>query len=329
VGQSITEADVVLLQELAANIRRWYRRQVYVTSIRASSASRDITEAEFRAPASLLSLFGMDPLAGLSPAVAEATKMRLLSERVFYFGQKMPTLVGWRGQLLMAETLSLPESQKAIANMDSTVESVEKLAALAEGLPNVIANNRAQAIKEAGDVLGEQVTRMEQIVAGERAAVMQGVAAEREAVLEAFDERHEEAKAVLTELRGTIQAADELSKSVRGVLVEVKSLTGDERAEAGGPPGRPFDIREYQETIVSATGTLKELNGAVQSAKELVDSPKWQEREQTIRTLTADVHGRAVTLIVYASVGLALALFTGMSGAFVVRRWLGRGAPGA
>lgn len=323
VGQSISESDAVALQELAANMRRWYRTQVHVTSIRASSASRNINnDPSFRAPASLLSLFGMDPLSGLSPAVVEVTKSRLLAERVFYFTKKLPTLVAWRSELMLATTLSLPESQNVIANMDSTVESVMKIADLAEGLPNVIAHNRAQAIADVDRKLSEQVTRLEEILGRERAAVFEGVAKEREALLGAFDERHKEATAVLAELRETIQAADALSASVREVLVEVKALSDDEGAS--GPPGRPFDIREYQEAIVAATGTLRELNTAVQSAKELVDSPRWEEREQAIRALTADVHGRAVRLIVYASVGLALALFAGISGALGVRSVLSR-----
>lgn len=326
VGQSIPQNDVTALQELAANMRRWYRRQVYVTSIRASAASQDINEQQgFKTTPSLLSLFGVDPLAGISPAVAEVTKTRLLAERALYFSQKLATLVQWRSELALAETMAMPEAQKALANMDATVESIVKVADTVDALPNVIADNRAKIVSQTEQAIDGQVTRIEDLMERERTAWLDGIAREREAMQAAFDERHVEAKAVLAELRTTIEAADKLSASVKGVLVEVKALSGDGKdAGPADPPARPFDIREYQQTIESATGSLKELNAAVQSAKELVDSPKWQERERAIRELTNDVGRIGTRLVVYASIGLGLALFLGISGAFIVRSWMAR-----
>ncbi len=330
VDETIPASEAASLRTLAQDIRRQYRDEVYVTGIRASKialhADRD---AQGRGgggpPQSLLALFGLDPLADLSPAVAEVTKTRLLAERMFYYSQKVPSLLGWRGELLLSAAMTFPESERTLENADEVVASLKRFATLAEDLPAVIAKNRAETIVEAGRVLSAEVLRVEQTIATERTALLKGVADERVALLEAFDERHAEAQAVLAELKGTIQAADALSVSVKGVLVEVKALSGDKAGSSEAPPGRPFDIREYQQAIESATGTLRELNTAVHSARELVDSPQWRERERTIRSLTQDVRVVAVRLIVYASIGLALALFAGMSGAFAVRRWLAQG----
>jgi hypothetical protein len=325
-AQSIPQQSVSDMLDLAGKIHKWYAKQVYVTSIRASSVTKDIKDQpDLKASPSLLSLFGVDPLAGLSPAVVEVTKSRLLAERALYFGQKMPQLVQWRYELTLAETLALPEAEKALANMDATVESVNRVAELAKDLPDVIADNRAKIVSQTEHAVQDQVAQVDAILKEERVAWLEGVASERKALLEAFDDRHEEAKQVLAELRTTIDAADRLSGSVKDVLVEVKALSGDgKEASPAGAPARPFDIREYQQAIESATGTLRELNAAVASAKGLVDSPAWQERERTIRSLTDDVGRVGTRLIVYASVGLGLALFLGLSGAFVVRRWLGR-----
>ncbi len=306
VGQSISENDAKSLQELAGNIRRWYRAQVYVTSIRASSVTKNITEQQDRPATSLLSLFGMDPLAGLSPAVMEATKSRLLAERVFYYAQKAPTLLSWRSQLLLAETAKAPESERVLANIDSAATSARRFADVAEQLPE--------------DLRGH-VDRVDSVLARERTLWLEGVTQQRAALLEAFDERHEQAREIMIELRRTVEAADELSRGVQGVLAQVRELSESDEPRASEPRGRPFDILEYERTLATATGTVRELNSAVGSARAFLDSPAWEERELTIARLTSDVERSGVRLIVYASAGLAGALFVGLTSAFAVRHW--------
>lgn len=327
VDETIPAKEAAALRRLADDLHRQYRDQVYVTSFRASKIARGLSAGDpARPPESLLTLFGLDPLADLSPAVAEVTKARLLAERVFYYSQKAPALLGWRGELLLSATMTFPEVQKTLGDVDTALASTKRFATLAEELPEVIAKNRAEAITQAGDVMAAQVSRLDGALQRERAALLEGVADERRAVLEAFDTRHAEVESVLEQTRRTIEAANELSVAVKGVLTDARAFEGSMGASSG-PPGHPFDIREYHRAIEAATGTLKELNTAVQSAKELVDSPEWREREATISRLADDLQGRAVRLVAYASLGLFLA----MSGSAVVRWWMFRraGTPAA
>lgn len=321
-ANNLSEQEVADLRQLAKEIRQQYITQVFVTNLRASEISRQSTEggATVQAPPSLLAVLGLDPLAGLSPAVVEVTKARLLAERGFFYAQKLPELLGWRIELLTAETMSVPETEKALANVDEAVKSATRLAAVAEALPTTIETQRSAALEQASEIVSNEVGRMAVILSNERSALLDGVAQERDALIKAFDERHTEAQAVLADVRSTITAADQLSQSVHGAVEAISAMMAPTPGAPSAQPGRPFDIREYQQTLASASGTLRELKDVVQGATDLMTSPKWAERERMLKSAADDLEHRARKIVVIAAAAFGVALLLGLSGAFVVKR---------
>ncbi|MFO0874099.1 MAG: hypothetical protein U0575_09030 [Phycisphaerales bacterium] len=310
------------LRTLTGEIRKQYSTQVFVANIRASRIARDSSEvaSAVQAPPSLLAVIGLDPLAGLSPAVAEVTQTRLLAERMFFFAQKATTLAGWRAELVIAETLATPESQGVLANMDEAVKTATRLGDVAAALPTTISSERDTALRQADELVSNEVGRLAVILSNERSALLDGVAAERDALLNAFDERHAEAIAVLKELHATIGAANELGGTLDGLMDEVAKLSAP---TPGAVPGRPFDITEYQGTLGAATETLRELNTALRGADELLGSTQVAEGERFVGSTIADLERRAIRVAVIAAAAFGAALLVALSGAIVVRRVLG------
>ena len=305
-GRVIQPAQREDLRAFIGEIRKQYIHQVYVTSIRASQISTSMGEAttRMRSPGGLLSLIGLDPLAGISPAVVEMTRARLLAERALFLGQKMPQLLSWRMELTAADALALPESRQVLTNAAQVVEAAGRITALAESLPAQVSAERAAAL--------DQAARL--------------VAAEREALLKALDDRQQGAHATLTDLRTAIEAANALTGSVRGLMGDIRAMNPPAPVDPAAPPeppARPFDILEYKQTIDSATLTLTELNKTVAQARELLAPDGLPAVARSAGAVLDDAEKRLRRLIHLACGGLALALFLGLSGAHLVRRMLG------
>ena len=320
--RALAPEQVVELRDLAGRIRQQYIHQVFVTNLRASqiTATIDDSAGAVRASSGLLNLFG------LAPAMEEVSRTRLLAERMFYFGQKVPTLVGWRVDLQMATAMFTPEVAQVLANVDQAVQASTRFATVAESLPATIDEQRATLLREAEDLVSNEIGRLAVLLSNERTALFEGIAAERDALLTSLDEGKGDARAILADLRTTIEAAERLGGSVDGVMQRIEHLAAPAPGAPPKEPGRPFDILEYQRTIESATATIRELNTTVENARQILDSPQWAERERTLVSLLADVEHRGRSLIILLCVGLALALFAGLAGAAVVRRLL-RAAP--
>lgn len=306
-GRVIQPAQREDLRAFIGEIRKQYIHQVYVTSIRASQISTSMSEAttRLRSPGGLLNLIGLDPLAGISPAVVEMTRARLLAERALFLGQKMPQLLSWRMELTAADALALPESRQVLTNAAEVVASAQRITALAESLPAQVSAERAAAL--------DQAARL--------------VATEREALLKALDDRQQGAHATLTDLRTAIESANTLTLSVRGFMDDIRAMNPPDTAPPAPAtaPARPFDILEYKQTIDSATITLTELNKTVVQARELLAPDGLPAVARSAGAVLDDAEKRLRRLILIACGGLALALFLGLSGAHLVRRAIGGG----
>jgi hypothetical protein len=305
-GRILPDSHRAELDAFVDEIRKQHIQQVFVTHIRASQISTAMGEAttRLRGPGGLLSFIGLDPLAGISPAVVEMTRARLLAERALYLGQKMPQLLAWRMELTTTRTLAMPESRQVLANIAEGIASAGRLSALAESLPKEVSTEREAAL--------DQIARL--------------VAAEREALLKALDDRQQTAHATLTGLRGTLEAANDLTLSLRGLLEDIHAMNPPPQHAAAAPatpsqpPPRPFDILEYKQTIDSATLTLAELNKAVAQARALLAPDALPAMSQALNPILDDTERRLRRLILFACGGFALALFLGLSGAALLRR---------
>lgn len=270
VAQALEEEQQAALRELIEQMCETYSDQRYVSGIRASefAQERQKTFVSVKGGGSLLTLFALDPLANLSPATREIVESRLLAERVFFFGARLPELMRGQARVLGLEYAAMPESQQILQRVDETVASTERAVDLMERLPDRVAEEREAAIDQVFDRL----------------------AAERNAVFDRLESDEERLRGMLGELRAAIEAGSALSESIQPALVQ-----GRELAEAiavvkqPNPGSRPLDLRELESATVAATEAVRELNAALGSAQQLLADEAWLERETQLRQATSEI----------------------------------------
>ena len=176
------------------------------------------------------------------------------------------------------------------------------------------------------------------------------VAAERQALLSALDERMNradaaaaEVKAVLGEAKQLVAAMGTAGDSLRETLKMADGLYARYSALAGrttAAESRPFDIREYTEAMKELAVATDKVNEVLKSSNELLGSPEWNRRVQQMNE-AADAGVRRAgeqsdQLVnhlfrrVYAVLGILFAIvITGLGVAFVLARQLMKRAAGA
>ncbi|MEC9372461.1 MAG: hypothetical protein VYC34_01400, partial [Planctomycetota bacterium] len=234
-----------------------------------------------------LSLFYLDPLAGLSPAKRELAQSRMLAERAFFFAQRMPTVVRWQAEVLVMEALALPEVQKTIAAADSVSKSAETTSDAANRIVAMIPEERKAAIDQVFAHFDDQ----------------------RAALIDALDEDGA-ASAALTEIRLSIEAAERLAisseRAANASESVVEALGAYRRDRPADKP--PFDVNEYRDALDSAADAVAELRALVESLDPLIASESWTARKAELNdaarwseSLVDRIFYRGLILIVVAA----------------------------
>jgi len=102
---------------------------------------------------------------GLIKSVQQVTEevgeMRMVAERALFLGTRMPLLTGYFTELWMSQTIVSPEAQKVLADVHSFSSASERLANVAEQLPDKIMDQVAIERKTAIDQLIEVIDNVE------------------------------------------------------------------------------------------------------------------------------------------------------------------------
>ncbi len=170
-------------------------------------------------------------------------EVRLLGERVLYYMQRAPFLVQRQVLLTFAKVADQPEVADALGDWRRVSESMERIAAEAEQLPE----QRLAAIEQLFDALDE-----------ERIAFMKDLTSDEAGV-----------SGVLGELQQVLTSANQLIGQVDGLADQLRI----------GDPNKPRrDPNEYRVVIAQAANTAAEFRGLVQAVEQLMASPAWEQR---------------------------------------------------
>ncbi|MFO1406243.1 MAG: hypothetical protein U1F08_01785 [Steroidobacteraceae bacterium] len=163
-------------------------------------------------PSSLIGLVGLDPMAGLDPAVRQVEQTRLLAERGLYYAQRVPVIMDLQLDRSVNRLAAGPESQKLQADASSLTDSAARFTKVAESLPATLANERKALIEQLNMTLVAQAATL---------------------------------RPLLADLRGTLEAGSEAAKQVDAATRSLDALVARFERKPGEPPGRPFDVTEY------------------------------------------------------------------------------------
>jgi hypothetical protein len=197
---------------------------------------------------SVFALVGLDPTAGLDPAVREVTRTRLFAERAMFMMQRMPFLIRWQTELLMGELLELDQIQGVLTNATTLSLSIDRLSRAAES-----ASHTAAALPEL-------------------------VAAERAAILEAFESQEGKLRQLSEDLARTLSAGEAMSTSLNTTLITFDGLmkrfgVGEPSATPPNTNATPFNILDYAHTAERIATMAQQLDALLKDTGETLESP--------------------------------------------------------
>lgn len=180
-------------------------------------------------------------------------EVRLLSERLIFLMKAMLPLSQYQAEATLSDILAEPAFEQMFSDLDRLTTSTERYATMLERLPTernaTLSQVSAIIAKERNDFLTEIVPHEERL------------------------------RGVLTNLRETLVEANKLIMSVEsfaGKYVPAQDPSGSHALP--GADQKPFDIKEYQDTVSGVTDTVREAQKLALILEQILNSPGWKER---------------------------------------------------
>ena len=296
-------------EELSSTIQRWWDAHADARSaffarpqeLSCLIVATGSAESARRPSGSVFSLVGLDPTAGLDPAVREVTRTRLFAERTLFTAQRMPFLLRWQVELLGDQLLRHADVATALTNATRLADSADRLSRAAESV--------SQTAAELPD----------------------RVVVERKAILAALEEQEGRLRELSAEIGRTLAVGGEMSASFNTTFVTFDALmkrfgVGEAPRTPANPAARPFDILDYARTAEQLAITAQELTRMLKETDRTLDSPALDQRLQQLTAVTERAKSDAKSVLNHAFLlGAALVLLS-LVGALVYRwiviRWL-------
>ncbi|MGD8992927.1 MAG: hypothetical protein PVI00_15830 [Desulfobacterales bacterium] len=173
-------------------------------------------------------------------ATVQAEEMRLLAERGIYLATRLPQLWGLFGELWLSRLLDNPDVIKILADLSQLSDVSTQLAT---NLPDQITKERKAAIKQAMESISKERSKAIKQLVNE-------VSTERKAAINDFLAEEQRISGLLSDLRQTLEAGNQL-------IASANTLMADQANPAG--QAKPFDIEDYQKTLVELSNSAQEL----------------------------------------------------------------------
>lgn len=287
-------------QEMRSSIQRWWeanpdaRTGFFARPEEFSSLIRK-TGAKVSRPGSVFSLVGLDPTAGLDPAVREVARTRLFAERALFLAQRMPFLLRWQVELMSDQLLQSPPLVSALASAERFSRATESVSQTAAELPDRIT-------------------------------------AERKAVLAALETQEGKLRELTAEITRALGAGEQMSTSLNTTLVTFDALmkrfgVGEPASAPPDTNSPPFNILDYAQTAERIATMAQQLDAVIKDAGSTLDSPALDKRIRDFNALAAGARGDAKSVLNHAFL-LAAGLVGLVLAAAIIYRRTGR-APAA
>ena len=195
----------------------------------------------------------------------------MLAERGIFLGTRLPLLIGAFAETWMSQMITNQEAQKILADVHTFSTVSERLAKVAEQLPDKVMKDVSKLQKQTVNQVMKGIDEWSEKNLND---VMARVAIEREAFISQFmdrllGEQKIALEALLTEEQRATALVTELRKTIEGsntLLLTVNTLT--DKFNVGEPSpepkdSKPFDIKEYQDTIAGVTTLVESTNQLV------------------------------------------------------------------
>lgn len=272
-------------QELLSVIERWHEETKRQSIPPSAFASIDLLywiigsdrKKNETLTSNVLSLLSIDPLAGLDPATRELAQTRLLAERLMFIVERMPQIIQWQAELLTLQAAELPQIEQVVSNTTRFADAADRLGILAEATPGLISSERKE--------------------------ILQGLAVERAALLQAVRDQQPGLTNLSREIGLAFGEGARMADSTDNVLKTfdtVMSRFDEESSESSAKANdEPFRIKDY-ENMAAEFGRMSErLTTLLISLQTSLDSDAVDRISSIADTLTAKAQVRGKEVVDY------------------------------
>lgn len=197
-------------------------------------------------------------------ASLEVEKSRLLAERALFLGTRLPLLTGQFVNLWLSTWVNNPDVGAILDDLHQLSAVSDRLATVSETLPEQIASERTAAVQQI-------TTSVTEVSSDAIRQFMEGLTQERKETFQALIEQETELRGLLTVLRDTLTEGNKL-------VASVNTLTGRSDTDTSEVETEPFDIKDYQATLKTASETAESLGKLVAALDQFLMSPGWEKR---------------------------------------------------
>lgn len=277
VGQVLTPEQQKDLGGMIQDWRRSYPDQYVFHYLRFSDFAATRQKSTLVKAVKSGGLFG-----SVKKATQQVEETRLLAERAMYLGTRLPLLTGDFMNVWISRWLTNPEMERILANMDQVSGSAERLSKEMEKLPDRFADERNITIKLVMDrvkMLRENIVAdvMDRVTIERKSAIDQlldGLARERKNLMQDLASEEEGVRPLLADLNQTLTTGNNLVNSANSLT---DKLGMGQPKEPADEPLEPFDIKDYQETLVQASNVIAQVDGLLRTMEQVVSSTGWEK----------------------------------------------------
>lgn len=267
-GRFLSEQQMA---QLRAVIDDWYAQNSYVRSaahlklLDFASFRRETASNNRNAPASVLAMLNIDPLASIDPVQRELAESRMFAERTLFFAKRLPLLASWQLQQATVDMLATPELRDLLARTEKLTASADRLVTSTERFTDACERFAAtweQMPRETDRIVARSFEDLHKVIAAERAAAIEQSAA-----------------AIDMQRKALMHDVDALEGSTRNVISDVNKT-----------------LVQTQTTASAVSASAKDTVASAQlGAKEVVD----QIYRRALTLLVIALIGIPIMLLVY------------------------------
>jgi len=191
----------------------------------------------------------LEPLDRATEQVAQAN---YALERSFFWAKRVPLFAGWNIQAITYDFLVLPESQRLLQNINNVSD-------MASGMPDMLASK--------GDLGKELLTQY------------------RESIV-ATGQLLDKVGPLTTSTQAILRDSDSAMKSVTEALRIVQAMQqASAAANAGAPPAKPVDLKEYESLLNEVHKNLIAANELLGTTNNLTQQQRMEAALKPVESL--------------------------------------------
>ncbi len=257
------------ISELRAAINNWHNKHPNVRSPRDLGAlgfASEVAQLNRRSQpgitSSVFNLLSIDPLAGLDPATRELANTRLFAERGLFLARHMPELIRWETELLVSQTVEIPQVEKLLANTNQLSESADRFSQTAEQLPGLISTERQQ-------------------------------------ILQALDAQRPGLISLAAQTEKALNAGKQMSDASTTTLKSFQDVLRQLQASPSNPNAEPFRISDYTDAAKQINATAQDLVKLLQALDQTLAPGKLEVLSTRLEAVTRQTQASGKELVDY------------------------------